>query len=159
MTSQSQKALPSATTDQLTRPLQEQDRIESALRSMAIRLDKVLTEPVIRQWYQDLGTYPVAAIEYAADWCGRNLEKWPKWKQFAIALDVWLGCREEDAGQVRLPSRAEIERSRAEFRKWYNSPEAAYVRNLVQQLDKKMNTGRPRLYTPQELEGFKKVRR
>jgi hypothetical protein len=126
---------------------------------MAIRLDKVLTEPVVTQWHADLGSYPIAAIEFAADWCGKNLERWPRWKQFSHALGSWMGQREEEAGQTFIPTHQEIIRSRKKFMEWYNSPQAAEIRGMVRALDEKMNGNKPRLYTQEQLEGFRKARK
>jgi hypothetical protein len=140
---------------EMMRPLHEQDRIDSALGKMAIRLDKVLTESVVSQWHADLGSYPIAAIEYAADWCGKNLEKWPKWKQFAHALGTWMQEQEQSTGRDFTPSHKELMQGRRRFNEWYNSPDAAEVREMIRALDNKMNEGRPRLYTQKELDSFK----
>lgn len=135
------------------------ERVDSALQRMALRLDKVLSESAITQFHEDCGNYPIAAIEYAADWCGRNLERWPKFKQFQHALGSWMGQREEEAGQTFIPSHQEIVRSRKKFMEWYNSPQADEVRKMVKALDSKMNEGRPGKYTPGQLERFRKERK
>lgn len=96
------------------------------------------------------------AIEYAADWCGKNLDRWPKLKQFMNAVNAWMGKREEEDGQFKLLGSAEIERRRREFQDWYRSEDGKEVRAMVQALDRKMNAGRPRLYTPEELKRFGK---
>jgi hypothetical protein len=141
-----QKAMPTETNGQAQRPSSEQDRIDLALHRMSIRLDKVLSESAINQWHQDLSGFPIAAIEYACDWCGLNLERWPKPKQFKEAINAWYGREEGREAEAPIPSGAEIEQRRREWRQWYNSPEANDVRALVEQLDKKMNAGRPKLY-------------
>jgi hypothetical protein len=135
------------------------ERIDNALQKMAIRLDKVLSESVINQFHEDCGSYPLAAIEYAADWCGKNLERWPKFKQFAYALGSWMQQQEESPGQVFIPSHHEIMQQRKKFMEWYNSPEAAEIRGMVRALDQKMNQSRPRLYTQEQLAEFRRKRR
>jgi len=151
----SPKPSQSLTTVQPMRPLPEQDRIDAALRQMAIRLDRVLTEPIINQWHNDLCRVPIAGIEYAADWCGRNLKRWPKLSEFFEAVNAWMGQCEQSAGPA-VPSREEIARRRDEFQAWYRDPEAAPFRAMVAELDKKMLAGRPRLYTQEELERFRR---
>jgi hypothetical protein len=156
---QKQNPMLTGQTGQLMRPLPEQDRIDSALKTMAIRLDKVLSESVISQWHADLGSYPIAAIEYAADWCGKNLERWPKWKQFTHAIGTWMQEREQASGQDFAPTAREIAKQRKAFYEWYNSPEAAEVRGMISALDKKMNSGKKRFYTQEELDRFKAAKK
>lgn len=156
------RAAPTEPSEQLTKPLREresQDRIEAALQRMAIRLDKVLSESIINQWYEDLGSYPIVAIEYAANECGEYLDRWPKWKQFKSYLTAWMDKCEERDKESPIPSPEEIQRRRREFKEWYDSPQANEVRQMVSALDKKMNEGRPRLYTQEEIERFRRKRK
>jgi hypothetical protein len=141
-----QKAMPTETNGQAQRPSSEQDRIDLALHRMSIRLDKVLSESAINQWHQDLSGYDIRAIEFAADFCGLNLERWPKPKQFKEAINAWYGREEGREAEAPIPSREDVERQRRQFKEWYNSPQAAEIREMVSALDKKMNAGRPKLY-------------
>lgn len=141
-----QKAMLTETNGQVQRPLREQQLLDAALNRMSIRLDKVLSESAINQWHADLSTYPIAAIEYACDWCGLNLERWPKPKQFKDAINAWYGREEGREAEAPIPSREDVERQRRQFKEWYNSPQAAEIREMVSALDKKMNSGRPKLY-------------
>jgi hypothetical protein len=125
----------------LTRPLDEQDRIDFALVEMATRLDRTLTERIIEQWHKDLRCYPIAAIEFALDWCGTNLDRWPKLKQVRDAIGTWMGTRESGDGQVELTPQ-EISRRRKEFFDWFNSPAADEVRQSIRKLDDKMRMNR-----------------
>ena len=59
----------------------EQERIDLALAKLVRRLDRgAMTADQINQWHEDLGAFPVEAIEYALDFFGKNAvnSKFPK---------------------------------------------------------------------------------
>ena len=74
---------------QLVRPLEESDRIDSALLLMATRMGKSLTPERIRQWHDDLLNYPIDAIEWAFDNWSRNAARTPALADILELLNTW----------------------------------------------------------------------
>lgn len=86
------------TKQQLIRPSNEQERIDSALLLMATRLNKVLTERMIEMWHADLSVYPVDGIEWAFDSWGRNAKRLPVLSDITQLLNTWQGGGVPESG-------------------------------------------------------------
>lgn len=89
------RRLQSRTQQELLRPLEESDRVLQALVKMATRIGKPFSEARMQQLHDDLVSYPVEAIEWAADTIGRNSKVLPALADFLKLLSTW---QYEDAG-------------------------------------------------------------
>jgi hypothetical protein len=103
-----QRRLPSETRGRVERPLNEQDKIDSALQTMCRRLNKVMTAERINLWHEDLAPYPVAAIEYALECWGKNAKALPTFADLSGLLNSWVAdnmqtqfCGNCDTGWIR----------------------------------------------------------
>jgi hypothetical protein len=91
----------------LLRPLEESEKILSAITTMSTRLGRPLSEERIQQWLRDLANYPIAAIEYAMDNWGRNAKQLPTLADLLTLLRSWAAdkvlietCGKCDSGWV-----------------------------------------------------------
>jgi hypothetical protein len=73
----------------LLRPLEESEKILSALVKMSLRLHKPMSQEYQEQILADLGPYPVAAIDYALDAWGRNAKVLPTLADILGLLRSW----------------------------------------------------------------------
>ena len=89
MRKNSQKHLPNETQGVLLRPLEESERVLQAMVTMAARIGKPFSEERMQQLHDDLGNYPVAAIEWSLDVHGRNSKVLPALADLLQLLRTW----------------------------------------------------------------------
>jgi hypothetical protein len=68
-------------------PLQTSEHVDNWLKKMQDRFPKELTESEIEDWQRDLGSYPIAAIDFAFDTHRRNARFFPN------PVDILELCR------------------------------------------------------------------
>lgn len=86
---QNKRRLPSGTQGQLLRPQHESDRVLQALVTMATRIGRPFSEARMQQLHDDLGSYPVEAIEWAIDCWSRNAKVLPALADLLQLLKTW----------------------------------------------------------------------
>ena len=89
------KRSPKTTQQQLLRPLEESETVLRELVKMSLRLHKPMSEEYQSVILQDLGCYPVSAIEYALDSWGRNAKVLPTLADLLALLNSWMAEKME----------------------------------------------------------------
>ena len=84
-----EKHLPTETPQTLLRTPDESSKILGAMVQMANRIGKPFSEARLQQLHDDLGPYPVAAIEWSLDSWGRNSKVLPTLSDLLQLLRTW----------------------------------------------------------------------
>lgn len=74
---------------EISRPSNEQDRIDSALALMVTRIGHSMSPERINQWHSDLKDSSIEAIEWAFDTFGRMAKRLPSYSDISELLNTW----------------------------------------------------------------------